>query len=113
MSTVVQAYLFEDHEVLPIKDEDLTIGERFYLFHQANPWVYTELIRILTEKKHRGFRQYGIGAAYEELRWSGTIRTNGNPYKLNNDYRALYARKIIEESPAIGEMLSIRERRTP
>jgi hypothetical protein len=47
------------------------------------------------------------------LRWNSHLNpdhTGG--YKLNNNYRALYARKIMEQEPDLDGLFEIRERTT-
>ncbi len=50
-------------------------------------------------------------ALYERLRWESGIRTDGSPYRLNNDFTALYSRLLIERRPEWSEAFRLRELR--
>tara|TARA_R100001163_G_C5033126_1_gene172845 strand:+ start:216 stop:575 length:360 start_codon:yes stop_codon:yes gene_type:complete len=88
-----------------------TIEERFLEFHHANPHVYSELLTQARHLKQRGVKQIGIGLLYERLRWLQAIATAGNgKFKLNNDFRALYSRLIMEQESDMKDFFKVRER---
>jgi hypothetical protein len=67
-------------------------------FHQQNPQVYTELVRLARQAKDHGKEKMGIGMLWEVMRWNIFITTtdpNSN-FKLNNNYRSRYARMIMQ-----------------
>jgi hypothetical protein len=71
--------------------------QRYEAFHYANPWVLTRLVEMARNLKRRGINHYGIGALWEVLRYDWTMTTDDptSKLKLNNDYRAFYARDIM------------------
>lgn len=75
--------------------DGLTIEEAFLRFHAANPHVYRELVALARRAKRRGARKLGVGMMFEVLRWRHTLRTGGDEFKLNNNYRSYYARLIM------------------
>lgn len=90
-------------------DAELTTAERFERFHEANPHVYRTLCRLARQWVNRtGRRKVGIGALFERARWEISIETNDPDFKLNNNYRAYYARLIMATEPDLGELFELR-----
>lgn len=98
--------------VIPSFKRDASIQERFEAFHQANPHVYEALRRMALDMRLRGMQRYGIAGLFEVLRYRYAMQSNGDEYKLNNDYRALYARLLMEREPALRDFFELRCRRT-
>jgi hypothetical protein len=44
----------------------------------------------------------------ERLRWEYDTTTTGDPFKLNNDYRSRYVRKIVAEYPDLADAFETR-----
>lgn len=95
----------------PAAEEGDTIEDRFARFNKANPQVYSALREMALTLKDQGIRHYGIAALFEVLRFSRAMQTGGDAYKLNNDYRALYARRLMEEEPELAGFFELRQRR--
>lgn len=74
-----------------------SIEEAFWTFHNANPDVYRRLVKLARDLVARGHRTIGIGMLFEVLRWHHAMTTvdTESSFKLNNNYRALYARLIM------------------
>ncbi len=90
-----------------------TIEEAFDEFHRANPHVYEELVKLARHAKQRGFAHYGIGALYEVFRWErGPTTKDDDGYAVNNNYRAIYARRIMAECPDLAGFFTTRARRS-
>lgn len=89
-----------------------TIAEAFLDFHNANPGVYKHLVRLARRARQRGANKIGIGMLFEVLRWQRILETGGDVFKLNNNYRALYARLIMERESDLAGMFEIRELHT-
>lgn len=92
-----------------------SIAEAFDRFHQANPWVYTELVRLARDLHTRGRKHIGIGMLFEVLRWNWQ-RTTTDPnsdFKLNNNYRSRYARLIMDTEPDLTNTFETRELKAP
>jgi hypothetical protein len=90
-----------------------SIEQAWAAFHAANPHVYAQLVDLarLWVAKRPG-RHLGIGMLFERLRWDLAMRTTGEPLKLNNNYRALYARLIMEREPDLTGLFETRRLRT-
>ncbi len=94
-----------------VEDDDPregTIAERALRFHTRNPGVYAYAVRISRYTKARGVNHYGIGAIWEIMRFK-YLETHGDIYKLNNNYRAWYARRIMALEADLAEFFSIRD----
>jgi hypothetical protein len=95
-----------------------TIEERFASFDAANPHVYVALERLARLRLIRGDKRIGVKALWEELRrtlaktalaYDPDLGTDG--YKLNNDFTALYARKLIDGHPELAAVIEVRRRK--
>jgi hypothetical protein len=89
------------------------IERDFREFHLAHPEVYNQLVQLARTWQSNGTAKLGIATLFEVLRWNSHLNpdhTGG--YKLNNNYRALYARKIMEQEPDLNGLFEIRERTT-
>lgn len=89
----------------------MTIKERFDLFHAQNPHVFQLFLKYSMMAKDRGFEKFSAKAVFERLRWHLNFETSGDVFKLNNDFTALYARKLIDENPEFLGFFELRERR--
>ena len=87
-----------------------TIETRFEKFHALNPHVFNALRDLALSLKRGGQRQYSIAALFEVLRFRGALRTQGDGFKLNNSYRALYARKLMKDVPDLQGFFETRRR---
>ena len=70
----------------------------FERFHDENPHVYHELVKLCRRAKASGYQRWSVKAAFEVLRWSH-METTGEEWKLNNNYHAAYARLIMDSEP--------------
>lgn len=87
----------------------LTIDEAFNQFHTANPWVYDALVTLTRDYvSRRPGRRVGIAMMFEVLRWQYHRKTTGDLFKLNNNYRSRYARKIMAEHADLADAFEIR-----
>ena len=87
------------------------IANSFRKFHRENPEVYDELIKLALSLKDNGRSHYGIGALFEVIRFHRAIKTKDDLFKLNNNYRALYARLIMENEPRLYGFFETRIRK--
>lgn len=108
----MQSSLFEISDLAPVVPEDDpragTMLERAVRFHARNPHIYRGAVAICRRLKARGVQHYGIGAIWEVLRFE-YVMTFGDIYKLNNNFRAWYAREIMATEPDLAGFFSTRE----
>lgn len=93
----------------PKVDRDMSIQARFQRFHEKNPDVYVELVRLARRLRSQGITRYGIVGLYEVLRYDNSLRTSGKPFKLTNDFRSRYARLIMDKNEDLANFFTTRE----
>lgn len=96
--------------VTPDVPKIATIRERFEAFHEANPWVYSHLVRLTRDYLNAGHPRTAIGMLTEVLRWQYGTET-GERLRINNNFRAHYARLILERHPEWDGVFETRELR--
>lgn len=76
---------------------------RFFLYDNNNPQVYDLFKQFAWELKSTGHKRGSASMIFERMRWHTMLNTkseSGLPrLKLNNVYRAHYARKLMTEDP--------------
>lgn len=81
----------------------------FDRFHAENPVVYKVLVHLAREWVLRtGRRKLGIASLFERARWEIALMTSDPDYKLNNNWRAYYARLIMYREPDLDELFTLR-----
>jgi len=80
---------------------DLTTQDRFDQFDFENPRVYLALLGFALQAKRNGAQRIGISLLYERLRWYSSFETTDPAFKLRNDFRAFYARKLMQDEPEL------------
>jgi len=85
-----------------------SIEQAFERFHRENPHVYDELVALTTQLKRAGARRVGMGMLFEVLRWRTQLRTGGDEFKLNNNFRSYYARLIMWRRPELEGIFETR-----
>lgn len=89
-----------------------SIEERFWRFHVAHPEVYRELAELARQAVDAGRERIGIAMLFEVVRWSRTIADDGaEDFRLNNDYRAHYARLLMERELGCAGLFETRRLR--
>lgn len=87
------------------------IEQEFKQFHKEHPEVYYQLVQLARKWQANGSAKLGIATLFEVLRWNSHLNANKDGgYKLNNNYRALYARLIMENEPDLNGLFEVRER---
>jgi hypothetical protein len=102
-------------KVHPATGRAKTIDARFRDFHDANPLVYANLVRLAREAKGRGHNRISIGMLWEVLRWNKLVAIidGSSRYELNDNYRSRFARLIMEQEPELDGIFEVRELRSP
>ncbi len=94
---------------LPSRDGKPSITEQFRAFDTQHPWVYRALEQLVAQRLGAGASRIGMKALFEALRWRHPHGVKG----LNNNYTALYARRLIVEHPQWASAIEVRRRRSP
>ncbi len=95
----------------PRESVDDRINRRFAAFHQANPNVYDELVRLSRQAKAAGRERVGLRMLFEVVRWNQLTSTTGDQFKLNDNYISRYARLIMDQEPDLAGLYETRELR--
>ncbi|MEU7033629.1 hypothetical protein ABZ958_08100 [Streptomyces sp. NPDC046237] len=84
-----------------------TITEQFHAFDAQNPHVYRALERLAARRLAAGATRVGVKDLFEDLRRQLPHGVAG----LNNNYTALYARRLVDDHPRWAGAFELRRRR--
>ncbi|MER7932969.1 MULTISPECIES: hypothetical protein [unclassified Streptomyces] len=84
-----------------------TITDQFHAFDARNPHVYRALERMTARRIAVGATRVSLKDLFEDLRRQLPHGVAG----LNNNYTALYARRLIENHPRWASVFELRRRR--
>lgn len=89
------------------------ITARFTEFHHRNPQVYAAIVRLARQRQAAGWATGSIAQIFEVLRWESDLLTvSDDGLKLNNDYRAPYARLVMANEPDLAGFFHTRTLRS-
>lgn len=111
MSTI--SFLTEDDQIVSFRPPEQTLRENFERFHRENPHVYEMLVKLARRwRRNQPDRRCGIAMLFEAARWYMGVRGEGEPIALNNNYRAFYARLMMEQEPDLDGIFETRRQRS-
>jgi len=85
-------------------------AERAAAFHQENPHIYRMLVRYALQVP-KG-KRIGIELLWNRMRWDFAVSTDhGGDFKLNQNYKAWYARHIMAREPELAGVFETRSRK--
>ena len=84
------------------------LANEFEEFHEANPHIYITFQRFAFDAINIGRKHFGAGAIWERMRWYSVIESRGDPWKLNNNHRAFYARLFARDHPIHADFFRTR-----
>lgn len=84
-----------------------SITEQFHAFDAQNPHVYRALERMATRRLAAGATRVNLKDLFEDLRRQLPYGVAG----LNNNFTALYARRLIDDHPHWAGAFELRRRR--
>lgn len=87
----------------------VALVDRFEEFHRENPAVYAELVRLARRWTSGGRDRVGVALLMEVARWNLALRTRGGDFKINNNFKPLYARLIMAQEPDLAGIFETRE----
>ena len=103
ITIVTRREKMNDHQptLWTIEKPKKSIRERFVTFHNGNPNVYRRLCELARDVQAAGHKNAAIGLLWERLRWENymPVKTSVEKYKLNDHFRAEYARLIMNREP--------------
>lgn len=81
----------------PPKESPEVRAERFIKQH---PEVWQNFVRFCEEARKAGHTRMGVDVVFGRMRWETMMKTKDEEgYKMNNDYKAPFARKLMKERP--------------
>lgn len=80
----------------------------FERYDKENPHIWEAFKKYSFLAKKRGFKKYSSNGIFEVIRWHTDLRANGL-YKVNNNFRPDYARKMMLEFPEFKGFFRVRE----
>lgn len=82
----------------------LTLQAKFERFDAKYPDVYAQLLDLARQWRAGGKGTWSINGMFEVLRWQRrALRLDADePFRMNNNYRAFYARKLLQEEGLAG-----------
>jgi len=84
----------------------------FERYDQENPNVFRLFLQYSEMAFNRGFKKFSAKAIFERLHWHYQFETKDmTNFKLNNNYTAHYARKLMREYPEFEGFFELRERK--
>jgi hypothetical protein len=72
---------------------------QFLIFHNRNPKLWYWIDHFALERARGGWQHYGIKSVVEVARWHTAIPTEGDIFKIKNDFTAHYARMWMLKHP--------------
>lgn len=91
---------------------DKTAEQRFLEYHRENPMIYRLFIKFAEEAWNAGFRRFSAETIINRIRWYVNVETRGDTFKINNNYKPFYARKLVEEFPKFDGFFEFREQKS-
>ena len=73
--------------------------EEFQKYHETNPQVYEMFKRFAFELINSNVKSTGVRLVIERIRWETTIQTEGDAFKLNNNWSPYYSRMFMKDYP--------------
>jgi hypothetical protein len=103
-----------EQQPLPFPDDGISPywAARAAEFHLANPHVYQLLVKWARRAKRHGAKRVGIEMIWNLMRWQAEVVTrHPGDFKLNQNYKAWYARLIMQREPDLVDIFETRRRR--
>lgn len=72
------------------------VGKRSLNFDNENPEIYELFKKCAYKAQKAGHKKYSANGIFEYIRWKLIVEKK-HEYKMNNNYRAYYARKLMNE----------------
>jgi len=86
---------------------DKGLLRKFEVYHAEHPEVFAQFRLKALNIKHYGFKKYSHVTIIEAIRWDVDIG-GGKPFKINNDFKSLYARLMIDKYPEFEGFFELR-----
>lgn len=75
------------------------VFRRYERWDEENPQFYPMFCRFTLDLIQRGRDRISAAWIFERIRWESMLQTSDKDFKLNNDFRAIYARRFMFDYP--------------
>lgn len=82
--------------------------KRFKDFHFKNPHVYQEFKKLAFQMRKTGRTRYSAETIVNVLRWHTDLKTTGDVFEINNDFRSIYCRLLVYNHPEFDGFFEFR-----
>lgn len=93
--------------LIDFKKWDETKG-KFRKFHFANPHIYQTFSIYSWDAAKAGHKVFSHWLIMNRIRWDSLIQTDGEKYKIPNEFIAFYARMFMIRHPQLGAFFKIK-----
>jgi len=76
-------------------DEMVSHLANFSRFHEENPSIFHQVVRYADQQKQKR-KRYSIEIIINVIRFWTDLKTVGEPFKINNNYKPYYARMYMQ-----------------
>jgi hypothetical protein len=84
----------------------------FEKYDEENPQIWEAFKKFSLQARAKRFKNYSAKGIFEIIRWHTDTEGNDH-FKLNNNYHADYARKMMKEHPEFEGFFRVRELKAP
>ena len=81
---------------------------KFRKFHFANPHIYQTFSIYSWDAAKAGHKVFSHWLIMNRIRWDSLIQTDGEKYKIPNEFIAFYARIFMLRNPQLGAFFKIK-----
>ena len=81
----------------------------FQQYHQANPHLYELYKSIALQLIQQNRRVIGSAHIFQKMRYEYQFKTDGDLFKINNNFAPMYARKFVLEHPQFGHLFKFKQ----
>jgi hypothetical protein len=86
------------------------VFRRYDAWDKENPSFYPMFCRFAFRAIQSGKKRLSAALIFERIRWEMEIETQGgDDFKLNNNFRAIYARRFMFDYPNHDGLFEVRE----
>ena len=76
-----------------------SVKRKWWAWHKQNPHVYELFTKFTMQAINRGHRKLSAWLIINRIRWETSIETNGDDFKISNDFIAYYSRLFMHDYP--------------
>lgn len=80
----------------------------FQQYHQANPHLYELYKSIAMQLIQQNRRVIGSAHIFQKMRYEYQFKTDGSPFKIDNNFATMYSRKFVLEHPQYGHLFKFK-----